>query len=567
MQDRLTEYLLEDKFEHHHLINESESILYISIKKDKSLIGYLCLRNLEQESNYTENRIKNTKLLIPYIQELISTYYAIQERLNQEATIIEDLKSLKDRRDGDYFLISILLDALQNNSNHTSNIQTEFYLEQKIKFHFRKWSREIGGDLCKTDTIYLNDGHAYTVVLNGDAMGKSIQGAGGAIVLGVVFDAILSRAKLRRRVNYNVFPEIWLKDTFLDVHSVFSSFQGSMFSSFFLGLVHSETGNLYYINAEHPPTVLYRNGKAEYIEKDSQLYKLGTPDQEDNISIRVFQLKNGDTIITGSDGKDDIIIGKDKSGIEQYLEDENIFLQIIEDTNTELHLIKEKLNSIGTIKDDISILKFTYTDKHKLNINYEHPKDINSILKESEFLLERNKYKEALDKLLDLEQYYEAIPDLARLLGKIYFEMEDYLKSIQFYEFYETVNPEGNLFILSDIYLKFLGILCRIRASMKDYPKAIESMEEYLYIRPSDNKMLYHLSVMYKESGILEKAADVGERLYLREPKYLDNLLNLSHIYLLLKVHDRAKKMIDRAIYLEPENEKILSIYEKIRGM
>ena len=41
-------------------------------------------------------------------------------------------------------------------------------------------------------------------------MGKSIQGAGGALVLGVVFRSIIERTKIFKP-NMELFPEQWLK--------------------------------------------------------------------------------------------------------------------------------------------------------------------------------------------------------------------------------------------------------------------------------------------------------------------------------------------------------------------
>ncbi len=45
-----------------------------------------------------------------------------------------------------------------------------------------------------------------TVFINGDAMGKSIQGAGGAIVLGVVFKSVVARTRIVKEAK-NKHPE------------------------------------------------------------------------------------------------------------------------------------------------------------------------------------------------------------------------------------------------------------------------------------------------------------------------------------------------------------------------
>ena len=53
-----------------------------------------------------------------------------------------------------------------------------------------------------------------TVFLNADAMGKSMQGAGGALVAGAVFNSIIERTMLSPTVQ-NQYPERWLKNSFV----------------------------------------------------------------------------------------------------------------------------------------------------------------------------------------------------------------------------------------------------------------------------------------------------------------------------------------------------------------
>ena len=61
------------------------------------------------------------------------------------------------------------------------NIKSDFLIKQFKQFTFRKWEAELGGDICITDNIKLNNRN-YLFFVNADAMGKSIQGAGGALI-------------------------------------------------------------------------------------------------------------------------------------------------------------------------------------------------------------------------------------------------------------------------------------------------------------------------------------------------------------------------------------------------
>lgn len=438
------------------------------------------------------------------------------EELNQT---LQEVQALKVAQDGDYYLTSILLEPLQPNNNKSSMVKTEFMIEQKKKFSFRKWKSQIGGDICITDTIILN-GREYTVFINGDAMGKSIQGAGGALVLGVVFNAGLIRSRVEK--FQNTYPEIWLKERFLDLHNVFLSFEGSMYISICLGLVDNKTGVLYYINAEHPWTVLYRDGKASFLEHELALRKIGTPDQEDQLYVRMFELMPGDVIITGSDGRDDLIM-QNPDGTEFVQEDEQQFLIRVEEGEGKLPKIMQRVKQVGALMDDFSLLRISFNEDF---INMEEQKDIPYQVTESVMagmeLIDQGNPEEAVKKVERFLEDYSDFPDMLKLLGKVYFQKAD-------------------------------------------FPKAIECFEQYLSLHPSDNEYLYALSNTYRVYGKLNLAADIAERLYLRDQKHFLNLVNLSTIYLGLRVYGRAEAMVKRALNIEPENNQANLLYETIR--
>ncbi|MBI3394768.1 MAG: 7TM-DISM domain-containing protein, partial [Spirochaetia bacterium] len=137
----------------------------------------------------------------------------VSERTEQLQKTLEEVRALKVQQDGDYFLTSLLIGPLGGNFTKSKTVSTEILVRQKKKFQFKRWSAEIGGDLCVAQTIQLR-GRTYTVFLNGDAMGKSIQGAGGALVLGTVFKAILTRTEMSSGAQER-YPEQWLKECFV----------------------------------------------------------------------------------------------------------------------------------------------------------------------------------------------------------------------------------------------------------------------------------------------------------------------------------------------------------------
>lgn len=205
----------------------------------------------------------------------------VQERTKELENTLKEVQSLKHQQDGDYFLTSLLLQPFNVNHAMHENVRVDFLLEQKKKFTFKQYEKEIGGDLNIANQIILNN-RSYTVFLNADAMGKSMQGAGGALVLGSVFESIITRTQLLSEAR-NTYPERWIKNTFLELHKIFEGFDGSMLVSLVLGVVDNETGLLYFINAEHPWIVLYRDGIASFIENELMFRKLGTSGVQGNL--------------------------------------------------------------------------------------------------------------------------------------------------------------------------------------------------------------------------------------------------------------------------------------------
>ncbi|EMO03792.1 stage II sporulation protein E domain protein, partial [Leptospira interrogans serovar Icterohaemorrhagiae str. Verdun HP] len=192
----------------------------------------------------------------------------------------------KIQQDGDYFLTSLILDPLNRNQVENDFIVLEGFSKQKKRFQFKQWKKEIGGDIIIADEICLKN-RKCLVFVNGDAMGKSIQGASGALVLGVVFRSFISRTKTVSSYHSKP-PELWLKECFLELQNIFESFDGSMLVSVVLGLVDLESGVLFFLNAEHPPTVLYRNGVATFIENKLELRKIGITGLESKMKVKTF---------------------------------------------------------------------------------------------------------------------------------------------------------------------------------------------------------------------------------------------------------------------------------------
>ncbi len=182
-------------------------------------------------------------------QELVArvgSLLRLKQMHNELQQSLTDLEKLKVQQDGDYFLTSLLVNPLGFNRVESGAVSVEFFVRQKKTFEFRKWQREIGGDICIADTVELR-GAPHVVFLNADAMGKSLQGAGGALVLGAAFGSILQNS-----ANDRLYPEHWLVSVLKTLQDIFEAFNGSMMVSMVLGLVDTRTGMMYYIMPNTP---------------------------------------------------------------------------------------------------------------------------------------------------------------------------------------------------------------------------------------------------------------------------------------------------------------------------
>ncbi len=407
----------------------------------------------------------------------------IQIRTLELNNSLEQVTKLKFQQDGDYFLTSLLLKPFFKKKGNTNKFQIDFLIEQKKTFEFKNKKLSIGGDLCYTDNILLN-GKSYIVFLNGDAMGKSLQGAGGALILGSIFRATIERNKSNSGLQ-SLSPERWLKNTFIELHKTFETFDGLMLVSVTMGLIEEETDVMYYVNAEHPFTILYRDECASFIEEEILLRKLGTPDIEGKLFIKVFKLKPNDVIFIGSDGKDDLVLNSGSMSARIINHDESLFLRIIEDTKGDLLRIKENLSKYGELMDDLSILRIEYTGE---NTSEDTTNRLIVATREEAFEL--------------LESIQKTNPRALKYLAKLYFEDKDYKNAhsrIVEYISKDTSNTEV-FFIASYTSLK-----------LNRYAQAQSYIERCLLRDPSNGKYLQlHSKIKEKLQSLTEKEKGSG---------------------------------------------------------
>lgn len=412
----------------------------------------------------------------------------VAERTEELNCSLAEVSKLKKEQDGDYFLTSLLLNPLMTNNAGSSTVNVDFYCSQKKTFEFKNKKYEIGGDICISSNIELSR-KRYTVFINGDAMGKSIQGAGGALVLGVVFNAVIARSSKMPYMNKS--PEEWLTDAFNEMQRIFEGFNGSMYASCVFGLLEESSGLLYYINAEHPWIVLYRNDRAEFIEKSLSLHKLGFMDNEKRLYIKTFQMKTGDVLLIGSDGRDDIRI--EENGFLKMNEDENLFLQTAEEGRGHIKNIFEMIQSKGEISDDCSLLRLEYIGK-PVSIEKQN---MTGLIEEifTEGKRDGLARTDVINFLKSLGRVYPKNAVSNRILGIYYYRNRKFLQALKYLESHlEETNDSSTLKMLSRAYKK-----------TGNYKLAVETGERVLYRRKANKGMISHMKKLYRLTGENEK--------------------------------------------------------------
>jgi len=483
--------------------NKTKSVICTPIVKQGKLFGILYLENNLVAGAFTPNRLEILRLLSSQIgisvenamfyqnlegkvqdrtKQLEEKSHQLEEKHQELTTLFDKLDAIKSQQDGDYFLNTLMIRPLGQNNARSNSMSIEFFIKQKKKFKFRNKEYELGGDINISENIQLQDKN-YIVFLNGDAMGKSVQGAGGVLVLGTVFKSIIQRT-ISTTSAKSVYPERWLKNAFIEMHKVFESFDGSMLMSTVFGLIDEKTGTMYFMNSEHPDMVLCRDGNVSFIENENLYRKLGTQGQTLNFSVQVFSLLKGDVILMGSDGRDDVIIGKEPgTDIDIVNMDETLFLSHVRKGEGILEKIYKEIAELGELKDDLSLIKINYTNEegseHKLNLT------------------------DTLKKLEELK-----------------------------------TNKQFEMFTL-------LG-----EKVISDYPQITDHIRD--------------MSIAYKEIRQFEKAIDFGERVRLRDPKNMANMINLIQAYNGADKSGRAKTILKACLKVKPDDVRLKKLKEEL---
>lgn len=500
--------------------------------------------HVQDEIGFLSESFNKMVVSIHEAQEKLQDYaHNLEEKVNARTAelneTLESVKKLKVQQDGDYFLTALLQKPLNYDANKSDLVKTEMFLEQKKKFDFRNKHSDLGGDLCVTGNLRLgteNDYRRYVVAINADAMGKSMQGAGGALVLGVVINSIMARSAKGDRI-LDVTPEEWLTDVYEEIHGVFLAFNGSMVISASMSMIDEQSGEMWYFNAEHPFQVLYRNKAASFIEEELLLRKIGL---ESEIPFKVYytKLEPGDVVIMGSDGRDDIDTTPD-ADVRTINDDEFIFLKRVEESDGKLDAIVQSLRDFGDLTDDLSFLRIAFQETESIigdaKVAPEAKKTVIDIdvVDEANLVTGSENFQELFDKGRELAKEGRHAEALDILNGAYEMNSND-----------QALN-------------KVMAILT---FKEKEYERAINIIEDYLEKDNDVEDFWLYLSIAHKHSGDQDKALEAAQKVYEMNPDRVVNLVNIADIYNTRGNKGLAREFIDKALQLDPENRQAKTI-------
>lgn len=290
---------------------------------------------------------------IKYIRDTNENLEAlIGERTQDLNEALLRVTGLEEMQQGDYLLMSLLLTPLSATEMQIGKVSATFLMEQKKKFAFKGQHGEIGGDYTKFAKLHFKGARSpWLFFFNGDAMGKSSQGAAGALICAVTLQSILARSAEQPIAEA---PEKWLRGVYSELDHIFSLFKGSMNMSALFGVVNSARGEAYYINAEHPRLILYRNRRADFVEDAQRTAKLGATSDSKKARVHFVHLKAGDVLIAGSDGKDDIEIDGEIDS------DDDRFPRLVQRASGELEAMRAEIDRLGRRSDDLSLVRIRF---------------------------------------------------------------------------------------------------------------------------------------------------------------------------------------------------------------
>ena len=511
-----------------------ESALYMPLVINNECVAIISFTQFHKKMKLSQKEIDGLARFCEQIAGAINNSHLHTEtefsRIIAEEHLGEITK-LKGQQDLDYFLTSQLIEPLAGIHLKSETVTIDQFSLQKKNFPYKVWHCEIGGDINMAHSISW-DNRPYTVFMNADAMGKSIQGAGGILVLGSAFRIIIDRTE---KTKYR-YPEQWLKNTYQELDRIFETFDGGMYITAFLGMIDDTTGWMYWVNIEHPPPVLYRSQKATTLDARFRLNKLGFTLGKSVAAVNMMQLKTGDSIFLGSDGREDVVLHGTvdvMTGEGEFNRDDDFYAHMIEKSGGDLKETFAAIREAGQITDDISMLKITYENDNALPGDILTPEAAELLAHDAGEMILSGRYPDAIALLRrDMERILQVNTPLDAEFGVRYdMVAEPYVQAM---------------------------------LASGDHERALSTALAYSSLNPGFTPVLVLGARAAGALGRMDLSADLGERVFLREPALRENLIMLIETHIRMRNLNRARYLLKQLAALEDTDAALTELKDKL---
>jgi len=164
---------------------------------------------------------------------------------------------------------------------------------------------------------------------------------------------------------------------------------------------------------------------------------------------------------------------------------------------------------------------------------------------------EYNKSLEAYEFALTVDANH---PGSVLMTAHGYYKLENYEKSREYYERYDLLEPSMGMTIF------FIG-LCSY--NLKEYEKAITTFNRALEIEdgftPPKSDVYSYISLCYNKLKQLDKAIEYSDLAIQDDPSCIDPYITKGQIYLINEENDKAQECFDEAIKLDPHDPRTFS--------
>jgi tetratricopeptide (TPR) repeat protein len=168
--------------------------------------------------------------------------------------------------------------------------------------------------------------------------------------------------------------------------------------------------------------------------------------------------------------------------------------------------------------------------------------DFRRRLNESARLLGQNRSREALALLQPLYNEAPTQPDLAVNVGGAYIMQRKWNRAVDVLSKAVAANPD-HIMLWTNLAAAHLGNLKT--AGPRHQARAIAAYERVLALDPQAPNIHYHLGLIYKEQGDLERAAQCFEQALAVNPADRDARYWLEQITLQVATNDKAQQQDD----------------------